>query len=77
MRTMSQQRVCNNVGAASDTPLSAIVSQHEGLEVYLRWTPHPVIVATRDSKDNIRVLLYSYYTTVTGWGGPPKVYTKP
>ena len=36
--------------------------------VYLRWTPHPVIVAIRDNKDYIRVLLYSYYTTITGWG---------
>ena len=25
-------------------------------------------------EDYIRVLLYSYYTTITGWGGPPKVY---
>ena len=37
--------------------------------IYLRWTPHPVIVAIRDKKDYIRVLLYSYYTTITGWGG--------
>ena len=34
----------------------------------LRWTPHPVIVTMRNSKDYIRVLLYSYYTTITGWG---------
>ena len=33
-----------------------------------RWTPHPVIVTIRDNKDYIRVLLYSYYTTITGWG---------
>ena len=26
-----------------------------------------------DNKDYVRVLLYSYYTTITGWGGPPKV----
>ena len=25
-----------------------------------------------DNKDYIRVLLYSYYTSITGWGGPPK-----
>ena len=31
-------------------------------------TPHPVIVATRDNKDYTKVLLYSYYTTITGWG---------
>ena len=35
---------------------------------YLRWTPHPVIVTIRDNRDYIRVLLYSYYTTITGWG---------
>ena len=27
-----------------------------------------------DSKDYIRVLLYSYYTTITGWGGSPNLY---
>ena len=32
------------------------------------WTPHPVIVTIRDNRDYIRVLLYSYYTTITGWG---------
>ena len=36
--------------------------------VYLRWTPHPVIVTIIDNKDHIRVLLYSHYTTITGWG---------
>ena len=33
-----------------------------------RWTPHPVIVTVMDNRDYIRVLLYSYYTTITGWG---------
>ena len=33
-----------------------------------RWIPHPVIVTIRNSEDYIRVLLYSYYTTITGWG---------
>ena len=42
--------------------------------IYLRRTPHPVIVTIRNSKDHIRVLLYSYYTTITGWGSPPKIY---
>ena len=32
------------------------------------WTPHPVKVTIRDSRDCIRVLLYSYHTTITGWG---------
>ena len=38
---------------------------------FLRWTPHPVIVTIRDNWDYIRVLLFSYYTTITGWGDPP------
>ena len=36
--------------------------------VSLGWTPHPVIVTIRDNRDYVRVLLYSYYTTITGWG---------
>ena len=36
--------------------------------VSTRRTPHPVIVAIRDNKDYIRVLLYSYYTTTAGGG---------
>ena len=40
-----------------------------GVRVYFRWTPHPVIVTIRDTRDYIGVLLYSYYTTITGWGG--------
>ena len=39
-----------------------------GHRVSVRWTPHPEIVAIRDNKDYISVLLYSYYTTITGWG---------
>ena len=42
------------------------LSIHE--QIYIRRTPHPVIVTMRDKKDYIRVLLYSYYTTITGWG---------
>ena len=30
--------------------------------------PHPVIVAIRDSEDYTKVVLYSHYTTITGWG---------
>ena len=37
-------------------------------EGYFRWTPHPVIVTIWDNKEYIRVLLYSNYTTITGWG---------
>ena len=29
--------------------------------------PHPVIVTIRDNKDYMKVLLYSSYTTITGW----------
>ena len=35
----------------------------------VRWTPHPVIVTIVDNEDYIRVLLYTYYTTIKGWGG--------
>ena len=35
---------------------------------YYRGTRHPVTVTIRDSRDYIRVLLYSYYTTITGGG---------
>ena len=34
--------------------------------------PHPVIVTTRHNKDYVRVLLYSDYTTITGWGVLPR-----
>ena len=40
--------------------------RHLGFRV--RWTPHPVIVTIADNRDYIRVLSYSYYTTITGWG---------
>ena len=43
------------------------------LVLYFRWTP-PVIGTIGDKRDYIRVLLYSYYTTSTGGGGPPKLY---
>ena len=35
---------------------------------FLRWTPHPVIVTIMDDKEYIRVLLYSHFTIITGWG---------
>ena len=37
-------------------------------QVFLRRTPHPLIVTIRDNKDYIRALFCSYYTTITGWG---------
>ena len=42
-----------------------------GLGFKLGGPPHPVIVTTKDTKGYIRVLLYSSYTTITGWGGGP------
>ena len=41
---------------------------------YIRWAPHPIVVTIRDNKDYIRVLLYSYYITITGWGVLLKFY---
>ena len=35
--------------------------------------PHTVIVNIRYDNDYIRVLLYSYYHRIAGWGGPPKL----
>ena len=43
--------------------------------VLSRWTPHPVIVTIMDNRDYIRFLLYSYYTTITGWEVLLKYYT--
>ena len=56
------------------TVLSSDKGQHilchcaDGLGRSIRWTPHPVIVIIRDNKGYVRALLYSYYTTITGWG---------
>ena len=36
--------------------------------------PHHVIMTLRDNKDYIRVLVYSYYTTITGWVGGSSSY---
>ena len=40
--------------------------------IRIRWTPRPVILTIRNNKDNIRVLLYSYYTHHYREGDPPK-----
>ena len=53
---------------------SSLDSKHCGdhgsrMLVYLKWTPHPIVVTRKDNnKDYIRVLLDSYYTTIIGWG---------
>ena len=45
--------------------------------LFFKWTPHPcMIVTTRDDRDDVRVLLYSQYTTITGWG-PHKLLYRP
>ena len=49
-------------------------SYYLGSRVRLGGCPHPVIVPSKGNKDSISVLLYSLYTTITGWG-PPKLYT--
>ena len=37
--------------------------------IYILGGPlNPGIVTIGDNRDDIRVLLYSYYTTITGWG---------
>ena len=54
------------MGSGKSTSALAECSLHA---VYFRWTPHPVIVTIMDNKDYFGVLLYSYYTTITGWGG--------
>ena len=48
-----------------------------GSTISFRWTRHPVIVSIRDNRDYIRVLLYSHYTTFTGWGILLKYHTVP
>ena len=35
---------------------------------YTYMDPLGVIVTIRNSKDYIRVLFYSYYSAITGWG---------
>ena len=49
------------------------VNYHIKIRVYIGaigGPPHPVIVTIRDKRDYIKVLLYSYCTTITGWGLP-------
>ena len=57
---------------AMKMPIDALESRlhpRVGFIIYtLNGPPHAVIVTIRDNRDCIRVLLYSYYTTITGWG---------
>ena len=40
----------------------------------LRLGPHPLIVTTRDKGICMRVLIYSWYTTISGWWPNPIYY---
>ena len=56
------------VEGAHVTPDETPLAEHPGPSSYFRRAPHPVRVTIRDNKDYIRVLFYSYSTTITGWG---------
>ena len=57
------------VGCSSSTPKATSKFMGRNFwEVIFRWTPHPAIVTIRKKRDYIRVLLYSYYIAITGWG---------
>ena len=40
--------------------------------IYIRLGPHPLIVTTRDKGNYIKILIYSWYTTISGWGPNPR-----
>ena len=58
----------------SYAPDSQPFFQHRGASkycrVYVRWTPHAVIVATSDSGDYMRALYCYYYSIITRWEPP-------
>ena len=60
---MKPSDLCYGLSPAS----TCLVASAQQPSRTLRWTPHPVIVTMRDNWDYFRVL-YSYYTTITGWG---------
>ena len=68
-RTNSIFKVCSD---SENHPAGATLgktkpSEHDSSnDGDLRWTSTP-----RNSDHKIKVLLYSQYTTLTGWGGPP------
>ena len=42
------------------------------ISIIFRWNPpHPALGTIRDNVDHMTVLLYSYYTTITGQGVLP------
>ena len=56
------------LGAAPAQSQSVIRVLLRAMSLHFKWTPHPVLVTIRENRDYIRVLLFSYYTTITGWG---------
>ena len=44
-----------------------VIGSHGGKREY-QVDPHPLVRTIRDNKDSLRVLSYSYYTAITGWG---------
>ena len=68
LRNSNSKRRCER-GSSWPSALAILELMPGELSVrYLRWTPHPAMVTITDNRDYIRVLLYSYYTTITGWG---------
>ena len=59
---------CEGWGLAWRLRRAAVFMRPRILFPTLRWTLSPVIVTIRDSQDYIGALLYSYFTTITGWG---------
>ena len=62
-QTLGKDPACGSLAAGRGPRSSEQVSE-------LRGPPHPVVVTKRDNndKDNIMVLLDSYFATITGWG---------
>ena len=59
---------CHSWSLVLATRVSLELTLGFGVNVDLKWTPHPAIVTIRENMDYIRVLLYSYYATIAGWG---------
>ena len=59
-------------GYVPRTPGSCFLGRFGLKRESFRWTPHPVIVTIGDNRDYMGDLLYSYYTTITGWGVLPR-----
>ena len=66
------RRLCPASYGSGGRELSGSYYQILDLVTYISYSlggpPHPVTVTIMDNRDYIRVLLYSYYTTIKGWG---------